>query len=324
MTVAVAETETDTPAWTAERVTQALFHHFANASWAVVYEITEPSGRRIDVLLARKARRMGIGHIELLAVEVKVSRADFLSDVRRPEKQGPWREIAHRHAYAVPDGLVTKDEVPEGCGLIVLGRNKYQPRVAEVRWAKRAPYTPTSTAIPSWLFTTLAYRASWAEARLKGWSGVHTYGTDGDTVEDLRGKLDAAKKEIDRLSNRVTKVTDERDAWRGAFATAGGLPCQFCGQLLKPGRVGRSGYFDKWVHVKKDHNEVCEIAREAKARDEAKARWESQTDTEKEEQLARRDYGRGRPEPEQIIREWSYPDPARPSDDLLPEGVTNQ
>lgn len=323
MTAAVAE-EAPPQAWTAETVTQALFTHFANQSWAVVYEITEPSGRRIDVLLARKARRMGIGSVELLAVEVKVSRADFLSDVRRPEKQAPWREIAHRHAYAAPDGLIDKDEVPEGCGLIALGRNKYQPRISEVRWAKRAPYTPTATSMPSWLFTTLAYRASWAEARLKGWSGVHTYGTQQDSVEDLRGKLDAARKEIDKLSNRVSKVTSERDQWRGAFATAGGLPCQFCGQLLKPGRIGRSGYFDKWVHVKKDHDEVCEIAREAKGLDDARARWESQTDAEKEAQLERRDYGRGRPTPEQVIREWRYPDPARPSDDLLPEGVTHQ
>ena len=52
--------------------------------------------------------------------EVKVSRADFLSDIR----SGKWRgylPCCHRFYFAVPSGLVKKTEIPEGCGLIIRG-----------------------------------------------------------------------------------------------------------------------------------------------------------------------------------------------------------
>lgn len=321
------------PAWTAETINRALFNHFATGGWSVLFEVSAHTDatvatagvRRIDVLLIRKARRMGIGLFELLAIEVKVSRADFLSDVRRPEKQAPWREVAHRHAYAVPEGLVSADEVPAESGLIVVSRKEGSQYVAHpVRFERRAPMTATRPEFPTWLTNTLVHRASWSEARLKGWSGVHTYNTSTDTVEELRGKLDAAQRELEKVNRRMERIAVERDMWKGVYATVGGLPCEFCAQPLKPGRPGRAGYFDRWVHVKKAHEEVCELAREAYGRDAARARWDALPDQEKNDALDQRDYGHGRPEPEQIIREWSYTNPARPTDSLLPEGVTHE
>jgi hypothetical protein len=73
---------------------------------------SEKRQRRVDVLAVRAARKPRIGPVELLAVEIKVTRADFLADVRDPHKQARWRDLTHRMAYAVPEGLVKADEVP--------------------------------------------------------------------------------------------------------------------------------------------------------------------------------------------------------------------
>lgn len=52
--------------------------------------------------------------------EIKVSRADFLSDIRTEKWKG-YLPHCHRFYFAVPSGLISKDEVPSGAGLIVRG-----------------------------------------------------------------------------------------------------------------------------------------------------------------------------------------------------------
>ena len=264
---------TDTPTWTAATVNRALYTHFANQQWAVLFEVGERTdGRRIDALCVRKARRMGIGHLETLAIEVKVTRGDFLSDVKRPEKQAAWRELAHRHAYAVPEGMVTKDEVPEGCGLIYVGRNEYHPQIATVAWAKKPPYTPTEHTLPSWLVQNIALRCGWAEGQLKGFSGVETYDRDGsDTVESLRARLANEKRRGDKEHARAEREHARATLWRGLVGAMAGMPCADCGQMLRPSRLNRNGYGGVvWVHVDAAHEEPCLPLR--LANDEARAR----------------------------------------------------
>jgi len=67
-----------------------------------------------DVLTAQKSYT----NPKLTAYEVKVSRADFLSDMR----SGKWlryREVTNRVLFAVPKGVVESKEIPPEAGLIV-------------------------------------------------------------------------------------------------------------------------------------------------------------------------------------------------------------
>lgn len=50
--------------------------------------------------------------------EIKISRADFLNDVNKPEKRAGYALIAEVVNYVVPAGLVDPREVPPECGLI--------------------------------------------------------------------------------------------------------------------------------------------------------------------------------------------------------------
>ena len=72
-----------------------------------------------DVLTAQKSYTKPM----LTAYEVKASRADFQSDMR----SGKWlkyREVTSRVLFAVPRGLVKRDEVPIEAGIIVYNPEK--------------------------------------------------------------------------------------------------------------------------------------------------------------------------------------------------------
>jgi hypothetical protein len=51
--------------------------------------------------------------------EVKVSRRDFYVDVDKPEKRLAYALLAERVYYVCPQGLLSVDEVPPGCGFVV-------------------------------------------------------------------------------------------------------------------------------------------------------------------------------------------------------------
>lgn len=75
--------------------------------------------------------------VRLIAYEVKVSRADFLSEIRQPDKRAQALKISTEYSFATPQGLVKPDEVPDECGLV------------EVRYGKRgASYIETVKAAP--------------------------------------------------------------------------------------------------------------------------------------------------------------------------------
>lgn len=52
--------------------------------------------------------------------EIKISRSDFLSDIRSDKWRG-YLDHCHRFYFAVTKGMVSKDEIPQEAGLIVRG-----------------------------------------------------------------------------------------------------------------------------------------------------------------------------------------------------------
>lgn len=279
---------------TEESVCRALYRHFIEQTWApVVHVAADPahaaeedraagrSPRIIDMLLVRTPRKKQLGPIELLAIEVKVTRADFLNDARTPAKQQAWRTIAHRHAYAAPAGLIRPEEVPAGSGLIEVGEAKTgalfnAPRGTgpAVRWAVRAPYTPTPD-VPASLLLTFAWRAARAEGRARGFSWDTR--DDLDDPEAMRAELHRLAREQEKTFNALERTRQERDAWRIAYAAAGhGVPCGTCTHPLIP--VIRSGALSHWRHQAPAHNDPCAQARQAAAEADARARWETRSE----------------------------------------------
>lgn len=80
---------------------------------------------------------------ETTVVEVKVTRSDFLSDKNKKFRNQPEFGMGCFRYYACPEGLISKDELPDKWGLIEVtenqnrrgNSNKYKARV--VVWAKK-------------------------------------------------------------------------------------------------------------------------------------------------------------------------------------------
>lgn len=257
---------------TAAQMQEALYRHYAGRC-AVLFEVSTdtpieegPSGwrvrgqrRRIDVLTVAKARKRGIGPLDLLAIEIKVSRGDFLADVNDPAKQAPWREVAHRHAYAAPEGLIRSEEVPAGSGLLTVKPSR-SAAYWDVNWAVRARYAE-SPPVPAGLTLTLAWRMSVAEAKIRGLSGPARH----EAPDDLRAALIKARTRAELLDTQLDRARAEISNWKTAFAAAGHLPCQHCRQPVKPRSV-RRGHFTDWRHVSRADDAACEQIRAAVSR----------------------------------------------------------
>lgn len=69
------------------------------------------------------------GQIDTRAFERKVNRSDFLADVTAG-KALSYMQVAGALSFAAPKGLIRRDEIPEGCGLIERGDDKW-------RWVRR-------------------------------------------------------------------------------------------------------------------------------------------------------------------------------------------
>lgn len=108
----------------------------------IYLESAKPT-RRIDALMMVGTQRT--------AIEVKVSRADFKRDTEL--KRGPWAKICHRFVYVVPKGLVTADEVAQGCGLWEVEEG------GRVTVTKRATVNKEPQDLPNQVILALAYRA---------------------------------------------------------------------------------------------------------------------------------------------------------------------
>lgn len=50
--------------------------------------------------------------------EIKVSRADFLSDLKKPEKRAGYARFSDSVIYVAPGGMIKPEEIPDGCGLL--------------------------------------------------------------------------------------------------------------------------------------------------------------------------------------------------------------
>lgn len=105
------------------------------------------------------------GGIELHGHEVKVSRSDWLHELKRPEKAEAFKRYMDRWWLVVPDAAIVKPgELPVGWGLLVLSRrshqgswpNYHQRRIEECLRAKVQAPRLTPEPLPREMLATLA------------------------------------------------------------------------------------------------------------------------------------------------------------------------
>lgn len=96
-------------------------HHVTGrqGEWATFVELRGSTGfvndQRIDFFAVHTwpSKRY-----QSIAYEVKVSRGDFLKEIRHPEKRRFAESVASKSYFVAPIGLIKSHEVPEGWGLM--------------------------------------------------------------------------------------------------------------------------------------------------------------------------------------------------------------
>lgn len=122
----------------------------AGEEWAVFHEFRCGTGfgkgneSRLDSLVLGLWRSNALIRI---AYEIKVSRSDFLREVKAPLKQVPALRISNRFYYVTPPGLLKVEEIPPWAGLLEVREsdlddapNWAKERAARERWLKNYPY----------------------------------------------------------------------------------------------------------------------------------------------------------------------------------------
>lgn len=95
-----------------------------------------------------------------VAYEIKVSRSDFLSEIRNPDKRRQALELSNEFYFVAPKGLLKTEEMPEECGLMEVDEN------LKTRIVKRAPHRQTDGLV--WQFLcSIARRADVAEGAIE-------------------------------------------------------------------------------------------------------------------------------------------------------------
>ena len=109
---------------TAKDVLDILETRYQPPRWSFFRELRLGSGyggknnkweRRIDAWALDCYPSSGLKRI---AFEVKVSRSDFLAEMRQPEKRLPAMEVSNEFYFVAPVGIIQREELPEHCGLI--------------------------------------------------------------------------------------------------------------------------------------------------------------------------------------------------------------
>lgn len=118
------------PAVSAADIAAALRARYASPEWATAFEVADRTGgqrRRVDCVALNCFESRGL---EIHGVEIKVSRGDWLRELRDPAK---GEESAQRYCdrwwVAAPRGVVQDGELPAGWGLLEFAGGKVRARV---------------------------------------------------------------------------------------------------------------------------------------------------------------------------------------------------
>ena len=110
---------------TTEQIEAALADRYKGRGWANFFQFRpmtsfEATYNAIDLLAVGLWRK----HDKIIAHEIKISRSDFLKDLKQfKSKHGIALKISHEFYYVCPWGLIPKDEIPEVAGLMYADKN---------------------------------------------------------------------------------------------------------------------------------------------------------------------------------------------------------
>ena len=118
---------------TANEVKYSLHKLFPAPDWLAVEELFIPGFDRYVDFWAMRVSTPGnmnktwpamLGHLRIHAIEIKTSRQDFMSELKKPAKRMGAVAFSNYYSFAAPRGIIELEEVPDGIGYIEIQGSK--------------------------------------------------------------------------------------------------------------------------------------------------------------------------------------------------------
>ena len=123
------------------QILRALEARFSAPEWATFREMRNGTGssfgRSLDLFAFNTYPSMGY---RSLAIEIKVSRGDFIRELEKPEKRKFAESISQECYFAAPSGLIAPREIPEPWGLIAVADSGVARITHRAKSRKVPPY----------------------------------------------------------------------------------------------------------------------------------------------------------------------------------------
>lgn len=142
-------------------------------------------------------------HPACTGYEIKVSRSDFLGD----NKWQAYLSLCNLLYFVAPAGVIEKDEVPEGCGLLCVSKNGRMLRVA-----KKAPHRDVEIPEDLWRYILMC-RANITAPNMNGGGvpkAVYWRNWLREKVEKRELGREVSRGLQETFRTRVTKVEAEQ------------------------------------------------------------------------------------------------------------------
>lgn len=142
-------------------------HHGKSDQWIFLTELRPSPGFKLSDDRRIDAWAMGCWpsqHFARIAYEVKVSRSDFLNELKQPRKRRVGLLHSNTFYFVTPPGITRIEEIPPECGLIEVGREWSKERGIRasqvgawfLNYVVVAPHR--DTVPPSWAFLASVVR----------------------------------------------------------------------------------------------------------------------------------------------------------------------
>jgi len=124
--------------------------------WHLAFELRTGTGYKVDAnsfLDAFAMHEFPSKGLARVTYEIKVSRSDFLRELKKPRKRRIGLKFSNKFWFITPPGVAKPEEIPAECGLL-----EVQPGGCESIIVVDAPQRDSCP--PTWLFVSAIFRRS--------------------------------------------------------------------------------------------------------------------------------------------------------------------
>lgn len=144
----------------------ALGKSYVQPEWVIFFEVPNSTGghsRRADAIAMNMWPSRGL---EIRGMEIKVSRGDFINEMKNPAKAEAIAKYCNSFYLVVPSGLVSEKEIPVSWGLITVS-DKFVVRIQKQSEYNKTPEPLTKTFTASLLRSSQKVSERMIAARIR-------------------------------------------------------------------------------------------------------------------------------------------------------------